>query len=401
LNDNQKMKGLDANDIQRMYGGEALVTAIDHAKRTIYEPQKSGATPDSKPVIGPKLVVNKAANIKPEKIDWVWPGRLARGKHTAVAGEPGTGKSQLSIAVIATVTTGGRWPCDEGCAPLGNAVILSAEDGAGDTIVPRLMAAEADLDRVHIVSAVEEAAGARRTFNLQRDLQTLERQIEKIGNVALVVIDPVSSYLGKVDSHNNSDVRSVLEPLSEMAERKRVAILSLTHFSKGGQNATKKALDRFIGSVAFTGAPRAAFAVIGDPDHEERRLFLSVKNNLARTPQGLAYRLEQRLVGNEVEGIVGSRIMWESEPVTISANEALAADSAGLGSRTAKAEAIELLETALDGGPLPARDIRELARDHGITEKAIRMARGAIGVKIERDGFGPGSQSVWSLPKAA
>jgi RecA-family ATPase len=99
--------------------------------------------------------------------------------------------------------------------------------------------------------------------------------IAEIGNVALIVVDPVSSYLGKADSHRNSEVRGVLEPLSEMAERTRVAILSVTHFSKGGPNSTTKALHRFIGSVAFTGAPRTAFAVIDDPDHEGRRLFLS------------------------------------------------------------------------------------------------------------------------------
>ena len=96
-------------------------------------------------VRGAALVSRCAAEISPEKIQWLWPSRLARGKHTCIAGEPGTGKSQLSIAMIAIVTTGGEWPCAEGQAPLGSVIILSAEDGAADTIVPRLMAASADL----------------------------------------------------------------------------------------------------------------------------------------------------------------------------------------------------------------------------------------------------------------
>ena len=296
------------------------------------------------------------------------------------------------------MTTGGEWPCGEGRAPLGNVIILSAEDGAADTIVPRLLAAGADLSRVHMVSAVRKADGSRRALNLQNDLELLERKIAAIGNVALVVVDPVSSYLGKTDSHKNSEVRGVLEPLSEMAERTRVAILSVTHFSKAGANNTTKALHRFIGSIAFTGAPRAAFAVIEDAEQEGRRLYLHAKNNLARPPQGLAFRLEQTIVG---DGIVASRILWDSEPVAITANEALAAEAAGAETRTAKAEAMEFLQAALAGGPMPAADINRMARDHGLTAKAIRSAREALGVKIERDWFGPGSKSLWSLQEGA
>src|SRR5262249_47056715 len=157
----------------------------------------------------------------------------------------------------------------------------------------------------------------QRIFNLQTDIELLERKITKIGDVALVVIDPVSSYLGRTDSHKNSEVRGVLEPLSEMAERTHVAILTITHFSKSGAAHTTKALHRFIGSIAFTGAPRVAFAVIDDAEQEERRLFLHAKNNLAPSPQGLAFRLEQTIVG---DGIVASRVYWAAEPVAITAS---------------------------------------------------------------------------------
>ena len=245
-----------------------------------------------------------------------------------------------------------------------------------------------------MVSAVRDTDG-RRSLNLQHDLDLLEKKIAEVGNVALIVIDPVSSYLGKTDSHKNSEVRGVLEPLSEMAERTRVAILSVTHFSKAGTNSATKALHRFIGSIAFTGAPRTAFAVIEDAEHDGRRLFLHAKNNLARAPQGLAFRLEQCLVGND---IVASRILWDAEPVAISANEALAADAAGAETRTAKADAMEFLQAALAAGPLPAAEVNRMAREHGFTTKAVRSAREALGVKIERDGFGPGSKSLWSLP---
>ena len=260
------------------------------------------------------------------------------------------------------------------------------------------MAAGADLSRVHVVSAVRNPGGTRRALNLQHDLCLLEKEIARIGNVVLVIVDPVSSYLGKADSHKNSEVRGVLEPLSEMAERMRVAILSVTHFSKTSANNTTKALHRFIGSIAFTGAPRFAFAVVEDAEQEGRRLFLHAKNNLAGPPQGLAFRLEQALVG---DGIVASRISWDAEPVDITANEALAADAAGGGVRTAKAEAMEFLSAALANGPVQATEIARMGREHGLTAKALRSARETLKVKIERDGFGPGSKSLWSLQEGS
>ena len=340
------------------------------------------------------LISRRAADIAPRHIDFLWPGRLARGKHTAFAGEPGDGKSQLSVYVAATLSRGGEWPCNEGRAPLGNVIIFNAEDGADDTIVPRLIAVGADMERVHIVSAVllEDGKG-RRAFNLQADLALLERKIREIGDVALVIIDPISSYMGN-DSHKNSEVRGALEPLSEMAERMRVAVLSITHFSKSGSGTTNKALHRFIGSIAFVGAPRAAFAVIEDADNEGRVLFLHAKNNMARKPQGLAYRLLQTTVG---DNIVASYVDWENTPVMISADKALGA-AQDTGNRTMREEAVDFLRTVLAQGAVPAEEVQQAARKAGITPKPLRVARDDLKIVPRRKGFGPGAVWNWSLP---
>src|SRR5262245_51576943 len=108
------------------------------------EPQSDGQkkedawpTPQSPPA---HLISRCAADIIPKPTDFLWQGRIARGKHTAIAGEPGDGKSQLSVCVAATVSKGGEWPCGEGRAPVGSVIILNAEDGADDTVVPRLIA---------------------------------------------------------------------------------------------------------------------------------------------------------------------------------------------------------------------------------------------------------------------
>jgi putative DNA primase/helicase len=344
----------------------------------------------------PALVSRCASEITAEPIEWLWPGRIARGKHTCIAGEPGAGKSQLSIAIISAITTGAEWPCGEGRAIQGSAIILSAEDGAGDTIVPRLHAAGADLGSVQIIEAVKGSGGKGRR-DLQADLELLEKEITRIGDVVLVSIDPISSYMGKTDSHKNSEVRGVLEPIGEMAERMRVAILSVTHFSKAGANTNTKALHRFIGSIAFVGAPRAAFAVIEDTD-KDRRLFLHAKNNLAPAPQGLAFRLQQTIVDPD-RNIVASCARWEPEPVSMTANDALAADAAGDSNRSAIEEAMEFLRDLLSEGCVPAKEVKAEANSAGQTWATVRRAKDRIGITPRREGFGDDGVWVWELPK--
>jgi putative DNA primase/helicase len=351
----------------------------------------SGAAPSQ---AGSRLISRRAADITPRRIDFLWPGRLARGKHTAFAGEPGDGKSQLSIYVAATISRGGEWPCGEGRVPVGNVLIFNAEDGAEDTIVPRLIAAGADLKRVHIVSAVlQEDGKGHRTFSLQGDLALLESKIREIGDLALVIIDPISSYMGKIDSHKNSEVRGALEPVSEMAERMKIAILSITHFSKTGSGSTNKALHRFIGSIAFVGAPRAAFAVIEDVDNEGRILVLHAKNNMAAKPQGLAYRLLQTIVP---DNIVASYVHWEDMPVAISANEALEA-AENTERQGAREKAEEFLQERLAGGPVSQKEVKADAEGAGLAWATVRRAKDRLGIRPEKDGMDGGW--LWGLPK--
>jgi hypothetical protein len=142
----------------------------------------------------------RASNVKQEPITWIWKKRLAQGKITILSGDPGLGKSQIAIDIVARITRGSKW-CDGGMAPLGNCIILSAEDAANDTICPRLEVAGANLDRVEIIESVVTKDGDR-SFSLAHDLGALTGTVKRIGNVSLIVIDPVTAYLGdKIDSH--------------------------------------------------------------------------------------------------------------------------------------------------------------------------------------------------------
>ena len=346
-----------------------------------------------------QLVMRCMADVEPEKIEWLWPGRIAIGKQTLIGGEPGLGKSQITAALASAVTTGGEWPCAEGRAPIGSVLILSAEDGAGDTIRPRLDAAGAAVENVHLITAVRQGDGkGNRTFSLQADLMLLERAIERIGNVRLVIIDPVSSYLGKTDSHKNADVRGTLEPLGDMASRLRVAVVSITHFSKG---AGQSAVNSFIGSIAFVAAARAAFIVTPDPDNPSRRLFVQAKNNLAGDCGGLAYRIEQHLVGNNKD-IVASAVTWEGDRISWTADQVLTANRDG-DEKPERSEAEEFLREILSAGPRPSTEIEAEAKGAGVAWRTVRRAQKNLGIKPFRkaeagDGLGKSGRWYWALP---
>ena len=340
-----------------------------------------------------RLVVRRASDIAPQPVRWLWPGRLPLGKVTLLAGEPGLGKSQLTCEIAASVSTGREWPLGEGRAPLGNVLIFSAEDDAADTIRPRLEAAGADLNRVSIVTSVNVRRGnARRSFSLQDDLPLLEAEIERIGDLVLVIIDPVTSYLGKVDSHKNAELRAVLEPLGELAARRGFSVLAVTHFSKGG---TGSANNRIIGSIAFVAAARAAHIVALDKDDEERRLFIPTKNNVGPKCQGLSFRMQLLKISN---GEFAPSVLWEGA-TDISAEEALGIGSGRDRSAPAREEAEEFLKAILANAPLPQRRIKSEAEQAGVAWAAVRRAKTTLGVTASKSGLDGGW--VWELPSTA
>lgn len=322
----------------------------------------------------------RLSDIPPEPISWLWPGRIALGKLTLIAGDPGLGKSLLTQTLAACISKGYPWPISETPAPIGDVVLLSAEDDPSDTIRPRLDAAEADCQRVHILKAIqdvnEDGSPAQRMFSLKRDVELLEEALANLPDCRLVVIDPISAYLDGTNSHNNSDVRGVLVPLSELAARHKIAIILVQHLNKNGMG---NAMYRAIGSIAFVAAVRAAYIVTKDKDNAERRFFMPVKNNIAKDTTGLAYSIIATESGNPV-------IAWESEPITITADEALVPSETNE-ERTETDWAVTILREILSKGPLPVIEVNKEAWQAGISKKQLRRARGKLGVITTKAAF--------------
>jgi hypothetical protein len=237
-----------------------------------------------------RLIMLDANAIEPQKVRWLWPGRIALRKITLLASDPGLGKSLVTIDLVARVTRGKPWPLENAAASEGSALILSAEDDPADTMVPRLMAADADLMRVKLLDCVRETSVSGnpfdRGFSLERDVQLLERELALMPDCRLIVVDPISAYLGGTDTHRNADVRALLTPLIKLAQRHDVAIVAVSHLNKGtGLHANY----RITGSIAFTATARAVYLIAKDPYDPKRRLMMPIKNNLAEDEAGLAY----------------------------------------------------------------------------------------------------------------
>ena len=337
-----------------------------------------------------ELIVLCVADVAMEPIDWIWPGRIARGKLTCIAGHPGVSKSMAVIDIVARITNPaiGRWPCNEGLAPHGSVVILTSEDAIADTVHPRLAAAGADTTRVHVVKGLRKRDGKRRGFNLNVDIPLLDGAVASIGDVVLIVIDTMSSYMGKsdkLDTYKDTDIRALLEPLQEMAERHHVGVIGIGHLTKSGSN---EALMRFLGSIGMVGAGRAAFLIVRDPNEKHRRLFLPCKNNLGPDDEGLAYRIGPKPTGSPDVPTMWA-VTWENERVNISANEALAASDTGTdGRRSENAETAKriILEMMHESKRVKAKDVERRLKELGISEQSKRTAKKSLGVLSQKNG---------------
>ena len=158
-------------------------------------------------------MVRTMSDVKPEPLQWLWPGVFARAKVTLWGGDPGVGKSKLASDIEARISAGLPLP-DGTTAPTGGVIVFSAEDDPADTYRPFLDVAGGDPSRIIHVDCVatvrEDGTTERRTFNLERDIGTLRALLADHPDVVFVRIDPVTAYLGRVDSHKNAEVRALL-----------------------------------------------------------------------------------------------------------------------------------------------------------------------------------------------
>lgn len=344
-------------------------------------------------------ILRRMDDVRSAEVRWLWPGKIPAGKLTMLIGDPGLGKSILALDVAARVSQGDPWPDDPPHTPLrkpADVLLLSAEDDASDTLRPRLEAHGADLRRITLLAGCEKSQGLARQrlrFSLVDMLDKLEQSIESVGDCRLVVIDPISAYLQGIDANRNADVRALLAPLTQLAQKYRVAVLAVNHLNK---NLGSPLVYRSLGSLAFATAARAVWAIVRDPRDRERRIVYPVKNNLASDSRALAFRLEP------CDQFGAAQIRWETKPLVMDNPAALVGSSpaSSPASRTPlllrpRMVAMQWLRRQLTSGQRPSSELLATARHENIAEKTLRRALHELGGTARKASAG---HWVWMLP---
>jgi len=334
----------------------------------------------------PNMVTLSSVQQKP--LEWLWKDHIPLGKLTSISGDPGLGKSLVLLDHAARVSIGAPWPDGDGGGDPGDVILLAVEDDVADTICPRLAAAGADLSRIHLLQSVvtfdeNTRKPGERAINLQRDIDALERALGRTKNPKFIGFDPISVYCGDVDSHKNTDVRMVLGPLAELAQRTGVAIVYISHLNKSAGSA----MYRTSGSLAFVAAARAAWIVTKDKTDPMTRLVLPLKNNLAPDAAGMSYSIAT--VDNQPV------VAWNEVPVMISADEALEPEL-----RRPKGNLEhdkKWLSAQLADGPKDSEELTAQARAVGISRNRLFKAKDAVGASARKNGFAGQAKWEWFL----
>ena len=362
--------------------GIGFGTLVHYARKYGYTgqlPTKS-VTPQSKP--SGRLVTICAADVEPEHVEWLVDQSFPLGMLAVIGGQPGLGKSQISINLAAGVTTGRGLPGTGEFMNLGSVIILANEDDAARTIRPRLDAAGADISKVHIVQGVAREGADVDMFQLDSDISDLRDRALQIGDVRLIIIDPPSAYLGtKVDSYKDSDVRRVLMPLGSLAQETGAMILLIVHLNKRTDGGAQQ---RFSGSTAWTAAPRVGFMVVEDP-LTKQRFMLPVKNNIGDDRLGYQYHIAEKLIQYGGQTFKSSYIVWD-QTTNRSVAEMIIPPKASRG--TVVEDAKEFLEDELAKGPLHVEHVKASAKAAGISWASVNRAKKDLPISSTKTGDG-------------
>jgi putative DNA primase/helicase len=341
-----------------------------------------------------------------KRIKWLWQDRIPLGKITLFAGNPDNGKSLAVNSIAAICTTGRDFPDSPNTVPPSDVLMMLGEDDLEDTAIPRLVAAGADMHKIHFLESVKRPNADDTELRLDIDLPVIETQLNKHPNIRVIVIDPISNYLGGVSMVAEQDVRSVLIPLKKLAERHSVALIFVMHLNKKSE---LDAISRVGGAMAFIGVARCSWLFARDEPNEDgsisdRFTMSRIKNNLAAaTHGGLAFQIKTKEIPMPDAGVSWEPYIEWGGVVHKSANDALGtnrSEGRPKGTDSKLQTAIGFVQEILATGP---RDSKEVLRDakemHGLSLATLRRAYDQLHAVTTR-GKGEDAGKYWvELPK--
>ncbi len=367
----------------------------------------------------PALVSQRFSEVTPDVIEWLVPGWFPMAMPILFAGEGGIGKSQVTLHMAARISQG------EPCFGLDylpdqprDVLVANCEDSSAKTMLPRLQAAGANLERVHQIQGVTLASGQPAPFSLAH-LEQIAETLRKRPEIALVIIDPVSSYVAAagLDDNNELEVRKILDPLGELAEASGCLFLLMKHVRKSGGT---KAVHMVIGSGAYTQRTRASYFVFEEPGSETNKLLVCGKFNDAPKPQGLLFRLgpppqstaDRIMATLPADWSAGKRLKYLPALITTSwhgetdytANDlAAAGDQAEQDAGLDVDQAASWLKRALSSGPMRAQDAVDegnaaIGSVHPPKWWRDRILKGRLGGSSQKGREGPHDSWYYCLP---
>jgi hypothetical protein len=340
-----------------------------------------------------KAILKRANTITPETINWLWPNRIPFGKLTLFAGHPGVGKGMATMYVAACASKGTGWKDCPNTNPPLETIIMSSEDAAGDTLVPRLIAAEADLSKIIMCPMVQTAKG-QKPFTLDADIPTLEVALADNPDVKVIIIDPIMNHLGKLKGNSEQELRLGLTPLALLAEKSKAAIILVTHYNK---STGSDSIQRVGGAMGMVGAVRVAWS-FGKNKMSGVMEMTPLKANIAPNMGGLEYEVVSTPVEINGQTVSMGKIVFGNTSHA-SVDDALASVSKDTVTPQYKLAAKWLADHLSNGVAKQAVEIYESAEYAGFSidtiKAAVKELNGSV-VKSKPDNPGP---TYWQMPK--
>jgi hypothetical protein len=322
------------------------------------------------------------SGVEPKPVEWLWPNFIPLARASMISGDPNVGKTWLALDIAARLSKGLAWPDGSPGPEAANVLYLTVEDNPHDTIRPRIDSLGGDPSKISIINP---GYPDFISFAEQDGIKKLEQEILRIGNVRLVVLDPILDFSGGINPNAAEQVRAFLTPLIHIAEKLNLALVLIAHLNKA---QSQSAIYRTGGSTsAWLGKCRAAFMIFRDSEEKKKRYISAIKSNLAQDdPPQLSFIPDS------------GRLLFEPVAEEINVDEQLNPQLRGQdGEKEEASFAVNWLHDALKDGPVDAKEIKQAARECGISETTLKRTAHKLNIIMKLEGFGRFKTSTWAL----